>query len=260
MQLCPLCSGSSGNATYVSAGNTRLLIDAGLSCRRITELLGQIHVDPLQLSAILITHEHTDHIKGVNILSKRYHLPVYANVQCWGMMREQMDGVAPENVRVFESDREFFIGETAILPFSTYHDSAHAVGFTIRHKGEKAAVCTDCGHIDTRILDTLADSGIVLLEANHDVDMLMAGNYPYLLKKRILSGNGHLNNEDCGRALVELYKRGVKCAILGHLSAENNYPDLALISVLTALQNAGIANDMQVIVAKRDEPTGVFTI
>ena len=260
MQFCPLCSGSSGNATYIAAGNTRLLIDAGLSCRRITELLRQIHVDPLQLSAILVTHEHSDHIKGINILSKRYHLPVYANVQCWGMMREQMDGVAPENVRVFENDREFFLGETAILPFSIHHDSAHAVGFTVRHKGEKAAVCTDCGHIDMRILDTLAGSGIVLIEANHDVDMLMAGSYPYPLKKRILSGSGHLNNEDCGRALVELHKRGVKCAILGHLSAENNYPDLALISVLTALQGAGIANDMQVTVAKRDEPTGVFTL
>ncbi len=260
MRLCPLCSGSSGNSTYIEAGNVRLLIDAGLSCKRITELLRTIGADPAQLSAILVTHEHIDHIRGINILSKKYRIPVYANAECWQQMRGQLKDVTPGNVCVFESDRVFYIDSVAILPFSSYHDSVHAVGFTVAHKGHKAAVCTDIGHVDKRIIELLSDCELVLLEANHDVDMLMAGSYPYLLKKRILSGTGHLCNEDCGKALVELYHRGVKSAILGHLSAENNYPELALITVHAALEAAGIGDEMQIALAKRDEPTGVFEL
>lgn len=260
MRICPLCSGSSGNSTYIEAGDVRLLIDAGLSCRRIAALLESIGADPAQLTAILITHEHIDHIKGVNILSKKYRIPVYANVECWSSMREALKDVAPGNVCVFESDKPFFIGSVSILPFTTYHDSAHAVGFVVSHRGHSVAVCTDIGHIDRRILDTLAGSELVLLEANHDVDMLMAGGYPYPLKRRILSGSGHLCNEDCANALVELYRRGLKSAILGHLSAENNSPELALITARTVLDAAGIGEDMQVALALRDRPTGIFEL
>ncbi len=260
MRFCPLCSGSSGNSTYIEAGNVRLLIDAGLSCRRIAELLHEVGADPAILTAILVTHEHSDHIKGINILSKKYNVPVYANAECWSMMRGQMNGVAPQNVCVFESDKTFYIGGVSVLPFTTYHDSVHAVGFVVGHKGKKVAVCTDIGHIDQRILEILSGSSLVLLEANHDVDMLMAGSYPYLLKKRILSGTGHLCNEDCGKALVELYKRGVKSAILGHLSKENNYPELALITVHAALEAADIDDKMQIALALRDRPTGIFEL
>lgn len=260
MKLCPLCSGSSGNATYIEAGNARLLIDAGLSCKRITELLERVGVDPRTLSAILITHEHIDHVRGVNILSKKYNIPVYANADTWSVLKAPLRDVAAKNVCVFESDRDFYLAGARILPFSVPHDAVHCVGFTVSAQGHKVGVCTDLGHVDARILSILSGCDLLLFEANHDVDMLMAGSYPYLLKKRILSGNGHMNNDDCGRALVKLHETGVKNVILGHLSQENNYPALAMIAVRSVLEEAGIANDMQIAVAAREEPTGVFEI
>ncbi len=259
MKLCPLCSGSSGNATYIEAGGTRILIDAGLSCKRITELLDRIGVDVRSLSGIFITHEHDDHIRGVNILSKKFDLPVYANADTWSMMRDKLDGVAPKNVCVFESDCDFYLAGMRVLPFSVPHDAIHCVGFTVTAEGHKVGVCTDLGHVDARILSILSGCELLLFEANHDVDMLMAGSYPYLLKKRILSGNGHMNNDDCGKALVKLYATGVKNVILGHLSKENNYPELAMVAVRAALEEAGIG-DMQIAVAAREEPTGVFEL
>ena len=260
MRFCPLCSGSSGNATYIEAGNARLLVDAGLSCKRITALLQQVGADPGSLTAILITHEHSDHISGVNILSKKYDLPVYANEACWRRMLPYMPGVAPRNVRVFETDRPFSIDGVTVLPFHGYHDSVAPVGYVIAYREQRVAICTDIGHIDDRILDLLSGCGLVLLEANHDVDMLMAGWYPYPLKQRILSGDGHLCNEDCAKALIELYHRGLRNAILGHLSAENNSPDLAMITVRSMLEQAGIGEDLHVALARRSEPTGVFTL
>ena len=260
MKLCPLCSGSSGNATYIEAGNARLLIDAGLSCKRITELLERVGVDPRTLSAILITHEHIDHVRGVNILSKKYDIPVYANADTWSVLKAPLRDVAAKNVCVFESDRDFYLAGARILPFSVPHDAVHCVGFTVSAQGHKVGVCTNLGHVDARILSILSGCDLLLFEANHDVDMLMAGSYPYLLKKRILSGNGHMNNDDCGRALVKLHETGVKNVILGHLSQENNYPALAMIAVRSVLEEAGIANDMQIAVAAREEPTGVFEI
>ena len=131
MKLCPLCSGSSGNATYIEAGNARILIDAGLSCKRITELLSKIGVDPRSLSAIFLTHEHVDHVRGVNVLSKKYDLPVYANADTWSVLRETLKDVAPKNVCVFESDRDFYLSGVRILPFSVPHDAIHCVGYTV---------------------------------------------------------------------------------------------------------------------------------
>lgn len=259
MRFCPLCSGSSGNATYLEAGNARLLIDAGLSCKRICELLAAIGVAPASLTAILITHEHIDHIRGVNVLSKRFDLPVYANADTWRAMRMQLKDVAPKNVCAFESDCDFFLGSVRVLPFSTPHDAVHAVGYVVSYNGRKAGVCTDIGHTDNRILEILGGCDLLLFEANHDVDMLMAGSYPYLLKKRILSGNGHLCNEDCAQALVKLRERGVRSVILGHLSKENNYPELALITVRSVLEAAGVT-DMEIALANRDTPTGVFEL
>ena len=222
--------------------------------------MNEIGADPAGLSAILVTHEHTDHIKGINILSKKYRIPVYANAECWRVLQKELPDILPGSICVFENDRVFYIGNVAVFPFSTHHDAAHPVGFVISHRGAKAAVCTDTGHIDKKMLDALAGCGIVLIEANHDIDMLMAGGYPYLLKKRILSGNGHLCNDDCGKALVALYEKGVKSAILGHLSAENNYPELAMITVRSALEMAGIGDRMNIALALRDRPTGVFEL
>ena len=161
---------------------------------------------------------------------------------------------------MFESDRDFYLAGVRILPFTVPHDAIHAVGYTLSANGKKVGVCTDLGHVDARILSILSGCDLLLFEANHDVDMLMAGSYPYLLKKRILSGSGHMNNDDCGRALVKLHETGVKNVILGHLSQENNYPALAMVAVRSVLEAAGIADDMQIAIAAREEPTGVFEI
>ena len=260
MRFVPLCSGSSGNATYIEAGGARLLIDAGLSCKRITELLSRVGVTPDTLSAILITHEHVDHVRGVNVLSKKYDLPVYANAETWSMLRTELKDVAPKNMCVFETDRDFYLKGVRILPFAVSHDAIRCVGYTVSDGNRKAAVCTDLGHVDARILDVLSGSDLILFEANHDVDMLMAGSYPYLLKRRILSGSGHMNNEDTAKAIVDLYGRGVRNVILGHLSRENNDPALAMVTVQSLLQQAGIQNEVQVAVAAREEPTGVFEL
>lgn len=260
MRFCPLCSGSSGNATYIETGNARLLIDAGLSCRRITELMARVGASPKDLTAILVTHEHIDHIRGINVLSKKFDLPVYANADTWSMLRRELKDVAPKNMCVFESDRDFYLAGVRVLPFTVPHDAIHCVGYTLAQGGHKVGVCMDLGHADARILSILSGCELLLLEANHDVDMLMAGSYPYLLKKRILSGSGHMNNEDCAAAIVKLYDSGVRNVILGHLSRENNYPELAMVTVRSALEDAGIADKVQVAVAAREEPTGVFEL
>ena len=261
MRFIPLCSGSSGNATYVEAGNARVLVDAGLSCRRLCQLMQQVEVDPATLTAILVTHEHVDHVKGAAVLSRKYHIPVYANADTWDSMQAALSDVYPPQRCVFQSDKPFYLKKLCVFPFTTPHDAAHSVGFTLSDGVSKCGVCTDLGHVDQRIIEILSDCGLVLIEANHDVDMLMAGPYPYNLKQRILSGRGHLCNEDCGKALAQLYGRGLRHAILGHLSAENNFPPLAIATVRGVLKDNGISEtDMTIALAERDKPTGVFEV
>ncbi len=260
MLFSPLCSGSSGNASFVDAGGVRLLVDAGVPGRRMKELMDMIDVAPETLNAILVTHEHSDHVAGVGVLSRRYDLPVFAAAECWQSMPKSIGEIAPKNVRVFEPDRDFYLKQLCVHPFTTPHDSAHAVGYTFVHDGKKLSIMTDIGHVSNTMLDAVAFSDLILLEANHDVDMLKAGSYPYPLKMRILSSRGHLCNEDAGLVLQKLHARGVKNAILGHLSQENNTPELALVTVQSVLESAGLLESMFVTVADRFQPCGLFEL
>jgi len=260
MLFSPLCSGSSGNASYLEAGGVRLLVDAGVTAKRIKELMEMIDVSPESLSAILITHEHTDHVSGVGVLSRKYDIPVFAAAECWENMPSSVGEIAPKNMRVFEPDRDFYLRQLCVHPFSTPHDAAHAVGYTFVHDGKKLSIMTDIGHVSSGMLDAVAQSDLILLEANHDVDMLKAGSYPYPLKMRILSSRGHLCNEDAGLVLQKLHDRGVKNAILGHLSQENNTPELALVTVQSVLESAGLLESMFVTVADRFQPCGLFEL
>lgn len=260
MLFCPLCSGSGGNASYLRGESGGLLVDAGVNCKKLTALLNLIDVEPASLSGILITHEHSDHIAGVGVFARKYHVPVYADEPCMARLLPAVGGLPPELMRVFEPDRDFFIRSLRVLPFSTPHDCAHPVGYAFSEGNKKISVMTDIGHVTERMLEAVADSDLILLEANHDVDMLRAGSYPYPLKMRILGGSGHLCNEDAGRVLVKLHDRGVRNAILAHLSRENNTPELALVTVRTVLEDAGISGDMFITVAKREEPTGLFEV
>ena len=260
MVFSPLCSGSSGNASFLEAGGVRMLIDAGLTGRQLIDLLHEIDVTARTIDAILVTHEHSDHVRGVGVLSRKFDIPVYADAECFASMRPIVGEIAARNMRVFEPDTAFFIKSVRVLPFSTPHDCAHPVGYAVSAEGKKLSVMTDIGHVTTAMLDTIENSDLLLIEANHDVDMLRAGSYPYPLKMRILGGKGHLSNEDAGLTLVKLHERGVKNVILGHLSNENNTPELALVTVQSALENAGCLADMFVTVANRYHPTGIFEI
>ncbi len=260
MLFSPLCSGSSGNASYLEAGGVRLIVDAGVTARRLSELMSMIDVSPGSLEAILVTHEHTDHVSGIGVLSRKYDIPVYAAAECWNHMPSSIGEISAKNIRVFEPDRDFYLKQLCVHPFTTPHDAAHAVGYTFAHGGKKLSIMTDIGHVSNRMLDAVAGSDLILLEANHDVDMLKAGSYPYPLKMRILSSNGHLCNEDAGLVLQKLHGRGVKNAILGHLSEENNTPELALVTVQSMLEEAGILESMFVTVADRFQPCGLFEL
>ena len=165
MRFIPLCSGSSGNATYVEAGNARVLVDAGLSCRRLCQLMQQVEVDPATLTAILVTHEHVDHVKGAAVLSRKYHIPVYANADTWDSMQAALSDVYPPQRCVFQSDKPFYLKKLCVFPFTTPHDAAHSVGFTLSDGVSKCGVCTDLGHVDQRIIEILSDCGLVLIEA-----------------------------------------------------------------------------------------------
>ena len=260
MLFCPLCSGSSGNASFLEAEGRRFLIDAGLTRKRIAALLESIGVPLHTIEAVFLTHEHVDHVAGAGVLARAHHIPVYAAADCFSALPPSVGEIPAACMRVFEPDREFFCGKVRVLPFSTPHDAAHAVGYSFMAEGRKVTVMTDVGHVDDRLLTQLSGSDLVLLEANHDVDMLLAGPYPYPLKQRILSRRGHLCNEDCGRALIALHERGVRNVILGHLSRENNTPELARVTIEAMLESAGILSDMRVSVALRDRPLGMFEI
>ncbi len=261
MRFIPIRSGSSGNCTLIESDNTRLLVDAGLTGKVVIKALEDIDIDPATINGILVTHEHSDHIKGVGILSRKFGLPIYANENTWGAMKNEIGKIREDNIRFFESDKEFILGDMCILPFKTPHDSVESVGFSFNQGGNKVSIMTDIGHVSNNLLDAVAGSDLLLIEANHDEEVLKVGSYPYALKRRILSDHGHLSNYNCGIALSKLYKTGVKNAILGHLSHENNYEPLAYETVRSVLRQNDIPDcDFNVMVAHRDALTGIFVV
>lgn len=259
MRFIPLFSGSSGNSSYLEAGGTRLLIDAGMPGKAVTEALLRIPVSPEKLDGIIVSHDHSDHTKGVGILSRKYNLPVYTNGGTLDAMTPIVKELPFSNIRLFQTGEDFYIGELNVLPFKTPHDAAESVGFVFTHKSSKLAYMTDIGCMREAMLSHASGAGLVFIEANHDVEMLKNGPYPYPLKQRILSDRGHLSNENCGRALVKLYETGVRFAVLAHLSRENNTEYAAYSTVSAVLEAAGI-NDMQLVVAKKDDITGIFEL
>ncbi len=262
LQFCPLFSGSSGNSIYVGTDKTKILIDAGLSGAKITSELEKIGVRPGEIQAILVTHEHADHIGGVGVLARRLRVPVYASPGTWAAMRGKVGAIDGSRAVEFAPGEDFSIGDLYIRPFSTPHDAAEPVGYAISAGRSKVAVATDVGSLREAWLNELEEADVLLLEANHDVNTLEAGRYPYDLKKRILGRRGHLSNDDAGRAAVELVRRGVRAIVLGHLSAENNFPELAYASVAGALEEAGFTpgRDVMLSVARRDGHSEFFSV
>lgn len=263
MIFCPLYSGSSGNALFVQAGRTRLLIDAGLSGKMVVGALTAIGVDPETLDGLLITHEHSDHIKGAGVLCRKYHLPVYATSATWQAMAHHLGEIPMGLRREFEKGDEFYIGEAGISPFPIPHDAAGPVGYRVWHGSASLSTATDLGHFTKGVLDHIAGSDLVLLESNHDPDMLRANpHYSQALKNRILSNKGHLSNESCALALEQLVNTGVRHVVLGHLSGENNLPELAYNTSCHHLLKIGLTPgvDVTVDMAWRDRVGQVYTL
>jgi len=262
LRFAPLFSGSSGNAIYVGCDGAHILIDAGLPGIRVAKALESVGVSPGELDAILVTHEHSDHIHGVGVLSRKYDVPVYATAGTWSAMESKIGAVAAKNICMIEPEINFFLGPIEITAFSTPHDAADSVGYAFELDQARFALATDLGCVRDGWLKYALGADSVLLEANYDPDMLKAGPYPYDLKKRILSRRGHLSNDDAGQVAARLIQSGARQIVLGHLSKENNFAELALKSAEIALMTEGIeiGRDADVRVALRDEPTGIFSV
>lgn len=262
LRFSPLFSGSSGNSIYVGCDGAHILVDAGISGTRIAKALEGIGVAPGSLSGILVTHEHSDHIQGIGVLSRKYDVPIYATEGTWAAMEGKIGAVQPKNVCLIEPEINFFLGPIEIMAFSTPHDAADSVGYAFELDSAKFALATDIGCVRDSWFKHVKGADAVLLESNYDPDMLKAGPYPYDLKKRILSRRGHLSNDDAGETAAELVKAGARQIVLGHLSKENNFPELALKSSEIAMMAEGIevGRDVDLRVALRDAPTGIFSV
>ena len=235
LNLCPLRSSSKGNATIIFNKNTRILVDCGISGKTIEQCLQGAGVNLDTIDAIVVTHEHTDHIKGVGIISRKYNIPIFANSGTWKAMLPSLGKISDENIRIFETGEDFYIKDINVGTFSVSHDAAEPVGYTFSHRGEKVAIATDMGIVTENVLNHIQGSHTALIEANYDPNMLEIGSYPYELKRRIKGERGHLSNCDCGNLARLLAGSGTKKIILGHLSEENNYPPIAFATVKNCL-------------------------
>ncbi len=250
LELCTLFSGSSGNCVYVSDGETRILVDCGVSGKRIESGLKSIGVGPEGIHGVLLTHEHSDHIASVGILHRRYGWNLYANHLTWKAAESVVGKIDSSCLHFF--CHSFQIGKIEVNPFSIPHDAADPVGYRFSKGDSCVTVATDLGIITPEVEENLMGSDVVLLEANHDEEMLRMGPYPYSLKQRILGKSGHLSNENAGKLCVRLAKRGTKEFLLGHLSQHNNLPELAYQTVLSELQENAMLEQVNIEVAPRE--------
>jgi phosphoribosyl 1,2-cyclic phosphodiesterase len=254
VKFCPLSSGSSGNCVYAGTGSTHILIDAGVSGKKIEQALCQIGENAAGLDAIFVTHEHKDHIKAVGILSRRFDIPIYATEGTWAAMENDIGAVSRKNRCIIYSGEKNIVNDMCVKAFDIPHDAAQPVGFSIFAGGIKMTVATDMGHYNDEIKENLADSNEILLEANHDIEMLKKGSYPYMLKQRILGLNGHLANITAGSLLGDIMNEKIRHVFLGHLSSENNTEQIAFDTVKKVLESRNIivGRDLCVEMAKRD--------
>lgn len=261
MIFCPLYSGSTGNSIFVSNGNSRILIDAGLAGKHIEKALKDINENPSEIDGIFVTHEHIDHVKGVGVLSRKYNIPIYANENTWDAMSHSIGKIKEHNIKILHGEHTN-IKELDVINFPISHDAIDPRGYVICSGNKKACVATDLGHFSQEVKSSIKDCDIILIESNHDVEMLKFGPYPYNLKRRILSNKGHLSNDDCGRAIVDIMDERKKIVFLGHLSRTNNYPELAYQTVLNILNDNGVKQgiDIEVNIAQRSNPSSYVNI
>ena len=263
LNFCSLYSGSSGNSLFVETENTKILIDAGMSCKKIEEALHLIEVDPSSINAILVTHEHSDHVKGISTISKKFDIPVFATKETFEAMPSQTEKLSQKNINFFNPSEKFYIDDLEILPFSIPHDAANPCGFNIiKDKTNQISIATDIGHMTKSIINHLEGSKFILLESNYDTEVLKCCSYPFNLKSRIASDTGHLSNTMAGKTISYLSKNGkLNTAMLGHLSKESNFPELAYQTVVDELISNSIGDtNINLSVANRDCPSKLITL
>ena len=265
LELCSIASGSSGNCICIGSDQTHILVDAGISGKRIENGLNTIDLKTDEMQGILITHEHSDHIAGIGVLARRYGIPIYTTEGTMeAILHSKSLGKMDASLfQVIRPSEEFTIGDLTIHPIAISHDAADPVAYKVKHADKSVAVITDLGNYDQTIVDELQGLDALLLEANHDVKMLQMGSYPYLLKQRILGDRGHLSNERSGQLLCELLHDNFGTVLLGHLSKENNYEYLAYEAVrleVTMGENPYKAEDFPIRVARRDTVSDIIRV
>src|SRR5690625_836319 len=258
LRFSVLASGSTGNAFYIESDQEKLLVDAGLSGKQLDHLFSKIHVDPASLTGILVTHEHSDHIKGLGIIARKYNLPIYANDKTWKAMENSIGKLSLDQKFHFGMEEVKSFGDINVESFGVSHDAAEPMFYTFRNNNKKVALVTDLGYVSERIKKTIAGADAYIFEANHDVEMLRMGRYPWSVKRRILGDSGHVSNEDCGLALSDIVGNETKRIYLAHLSKDNNMKDLARMSVHNILQERGI--EMDIFETDPMKPTQMFEV
>jgi phosphoribosyl 1,2-cyclic phosphodiesterase len=254
-----LASGSKGNSTLVSCGGTRLLVDAGLSCRELLRRLALGGDSGTDVDAILITHEHNDHVGGLHVLAKRHKVPVYMTAATYDAYRRcardsSGNRITLERLETFEAGRAFQIGNVSVTPFTIPHDAVDPVGFTFRSEGIKVGVCTDLGYMPASVKHHIHGCQVLMIESNHDLEMLRCGPYPWAVKQRVMSRVGHLSNDALADFFTADYDGGAEYLILAHLSEENNHPEIARMTAERALgeQSSFVRN--RLMLATQHEP------
>ena len=256
-KYCSLYSGSSGNCFFIQSDNTKLLIDAGVSCKKIVTSLSNLNVDINDINAILVTHEHIDHTKGLSAISNKYNIPIYLNAKTFAALNDMSNKINIDHIILFKTTERFKIGDLYVSSFPIPHDAADPCGFNIYCNNKKISVATDIGYVSEKLLEYLKHSNSILLESNYDPEILKYSSYPYLLKKRISGNTGHLSNEIAGKTLATLYNFGLSNAILIHLSKENNFPELAYQTILNEVLNC---NNFSLDIAPRNSTSKIFDV
>lgn len=250
-----LSSGSTGNATVVDNGETRLLIDVGFSAKKMEQLMKERELAAGAIDAILVTHEHSDHIKGLGALARKYDLPIYANEKTWEELDRQIGEIAENNKRVMETGAMLDFGTLKVESFGISHDAAEPVGYCFHEGEQKLSVVTDLGYMSSKVKEKITDSDAMVLETNHDVEMLRMGHYPWSIKRRILGDKGHLSNEAAGEALCDVMSGKTKSVYMAHLSRDHNLMDLARLTVNNILQERAPESQLRLMDTYFDRPT-----
>lgn len=262
MRFSVLASGSTGNAIYIENDNSAFLVDVGLSGKKMEQLFAQIDREMKNLTGILVTHEHSDHIKGVGIVARKYNIPVYANDKTWQAMDSNIGNIPTDLRFQFNMETTKTFGSLEIESFAVSHDAADPMFYIFHEEGRKLALITDTGYVSDRMKGHIRGADAYVFESNHDVGMLQMGRYPWNTKRRILSDVGHVSNEDAAVAMSDVVFEKPTQIYLSHLSKDNNMKDLARMSVTQTLQTCGIITGEFVHLhdTDADEPTKLVTV